>query len=73
MPVPVVDMKHLPNWQKRGAGVSFRDVRKEGFNPMKQEKVFTVRRETDYSALKTPAIRLFRSTVPRHEVHPSAE
>ena len=45
MLVPVVDMKHLPNWQKRGAGVSFRDVRKEGFNPMKQEKVFTVRRE----------------------------
>ena len=27
----------------------------------------------DYSALKTPAIRLFRSTVPRHRVHPSAE
>ena len=25
--------------------VSFQNVRKEGFNPVKQEKVFTVRRE----------------------------
>ena len=34
-------------WQQRfpDVGVSFQDVQKEGFNPMKQEKVFTVRRE----------------------------
>ena len=40
-----INYNDLPNWQKRGVGVSFRDVQKEGFNPMKQEKVFTVRRE----------------------------
>ena len=40
-----INYNDLPNWQKRGVGVSFRDVQKEGFNPMKQEKAFTVRRE----------------------------
>ena len=40
-----INYNDLPNWQKRGVGVSFRVVQKEGFNPMKQEKVFTVRRE----------------------------
>lgn len=40
-----VNYNDLPNWQKRGVGVKFADVRKEGFNPMKQEKVLTVRRE----------------------------
>ncbi len=40
-----INYNDLPNWQKRGVGVAFTDVRKEGFNPMKQEKVLTVRRE----------------------------
>ncbi len=40
-----INYNDLPDWQKRGVGVSFQDVQKEGFNPMKQEKVFTVRRE----------------------------
>ena len=40
-----INYNDLPNWQKRGVGISFRVVQKEGFNPMKQEKVFTVRRE----------------------------
>ena len=40
-----INYNDLPNWQKRGVGVSFQDVQKEGYNPMKQEKVFTVRRE----------------------------
>ncbi len=40
-----INYNDLPNWQKRGVGVSFQDVQKEGFNPMKQEKVLTVRRE----------------------------
>ena len=40
-----INYNDLPNWQKRGVGVSFQDVQKEGFNPMKQEQVFTVRRE----------------------------
>ena len=40
-----INYNDLPDWQKRGVGVTFEDVRKEGFNPLKQEKVFTVRRE----------------------------
>lgn len=40
-----INYNDLPNWQKRGVGVSFQDVQKEGFNPMKQEKVLTVRRK----------------------------
>ena len=40
-----INYNDLPNWQKRGVGVVFQDVQKEGFNPVRQEKVFTVRRE----------------------------
>ncbi len=40
-----INYNALPNWQKRGVGVVFADIQKEGFNPMKQEKVLTVRRE----------------------------
>ena len=40
-----INYNDLPNWQKRGVGVAFADIRKEGFNPMKQEKVLTVRKE----------------------------
>ena len=35
----------LPGWQKRGIGITWDNVRKEGWNPQKQEKTFTVRRE----------------------------
>ncbi len=40
-----INYNDLPNWQKRGVGVAFRDVVKEGFNPVKNEKVTTLRRE----------------------------
>ncbi len=40
-----INYNDLPNWQKRGVGVAFTDVQKEGFNPMKQEKVLAVRKE----------------------------
>lgn len=40
-----INYNDLPNWQKRGVGVAFADIQKEGFNPMKQEKVLTVRKE----------------------------
>jgi len=40
-----INYNDLPNWQKRGVGIAFADIQKEGFNPMKQEKVLTVRRE----------------------------
>ncbi|MBQ9010491.1 MAG: guanylyltransferase [Clostridia bacterium] len=40
-----INYNDLPNWQKRGVGITFADVQKEGFNPVSQEKVLTVRRE----------------------------
>ena len=40
-----INYNDLPNWQKRGVGVVYADIQKEGFNPLKQEKVLTVRRE----------------------------
>ena len=46
-----INYNDLPNWQKRGVGVSFQEISKESFNPVKKEKVFTVRREltVDYN------------------------
>ena len=40
-----INYNELPSWQKRGIGVYFADVEKEGFNPVKQETVMTTRRE----------------------------
>ena len=40
-----INYNDLPSWQKRGIGVYFRDVSKEGYNPVKEEKVVTQRRE----------------------------
>lgn len=40
-----INYNDLPAWQKRGIGIYFADVQKEGFNPVKQEKVLTMRRE----------------------------
>ena len=40
-----INYNDLSNWQKRGVGVSFAEVQKEGFDPIKQEKTQTTRRE----------------------------
>ena len=40
-----INYNGLPSWQKRGIGVYFQDVSKEGYNPVKDEKVVTQRRE----------------------------
>ena len=40
-----INYNDLPSWQKRGIGVYFQDVSKEGYNPVKDEKVVTQRRE----------------------------
>lgn len=40
-----INYNELPSWQKRGIGVYFRNVSKEGYNPVKDEKVMTQRRE----------------------------
>ena len=40
-----INYNDLPSWQKRGMGIYFADVDKEGFNPITNEKVITKRRE----------------------------
>lgn len=40
-----INYKDLPSWQKRGIGVYYQDVSKEGYNPVKDEKVMTQRKE----------------------------
>lgn len=40
-----INYNDLPNWQKRGVGILYRDVEKEGFNPITKETVKTMRRE----------------------------
>lgn len=40
-----INYNDLPSWQKRGMGIYFKDVNKEGFNPITDETVITKRRE----------------------------
>ena len=40
-----INYNDLPAWQKRGIGVYFQNVSKEGYNPIKDEKVVAQRRE----------------------------
>lgn len=40
-----INYNHLPSWQKRGVGVYFAEVQKEGFNPARNEKTMVLRRE----------------------------
>ena len=40
-----INFNDLPNWQKRGSGLVFREVETEGFNPLTKEKVMTMRRK----------------------------
>lgn len=39
-----INFNNLPNWQKRGIGVYWKEVEKEGFNPKTKEKVLVKRR-----------------------------
>ena len=39
-----INFNELPNWQKRGIGVYWKDIQKEGFNPKINEKVLVNRR-----------------------------
>ena len=45
-----INYNDLPSWQKRGTGVYFTDIMKEGFNPITNEKVMVKRRglKVDY-------------------------
>jgi tRNA(His) guanylyltransferase len=40
-----INFNELPNWQKRGIGLYFAEVKKEGFNPKTKEKTVVKRRE----------------------------
>ncbi|RFS16499.1 tRNA(His) guanylyltransferase Thg1 family protein [Emticicia sp. C21] len=40
-----INFNHLPNWQKRGIGVYWKEVEREGFNPKTNQKLLTRRRE----------------------------
>ncbi|OQP47462.1 guanylyltransferase [Niastella yeongjuensis] len=45
-----INFNELPNWQKRGIGVYWKDVKKEGFNPKTNQTVLVDKRElyTDF-------------------------
>lgn len=40
-----INFNDLPNWQKRGIGIYWKNIEKVGFNPKTNEKVVTQRRE----------------------------
>jgi tRNA(His) guanylyltransferase len=45
-----INLNELPSWQKRGVGIYWEEVMKEGFNPKTKETVLTKRRQlkTDF-------------------------
>lgn len=40
-----IDFDEVPTWQRYGTGIFFKDIIREGFNPIKNEKVLAKRRE----------------------------
>lgn len=40
-----IDFDSVPNWQRYGCGIYFKEIEREGFNPIKNEKVIAKRRE----------------------------
>jgi tRNA(His) 5'-end guanylyltransferase len=40
-----INFNDLPAWQKRGVGIYFKNVEKQGYNPKSQEQIATQRRE----------------------------
>ena len=40
-----INFDEVPKWQTHGVGVYFKDIEREGFNPIKNEKVIAKRRE----------------------------
>ena len=56
-----INFDELPNWQKHGVGVYFKEIEREGFNPIKKEKVIAKRRElfADYDIPEGDEYRKF--------------
>ncbi len=48
-----INYNDLPGWQKKGVGVYFKDIEKEGVDPIKKETEKAVRREL-YADLDIP-------------------
>jgi len=42
-----INYNELPNWQKRGIGMYWSEMDKEGWNPVKKETVFTKRKQIE--------------------------
>jgi tRNA(His) 5'-end guanylyltransferase len=40
-----IEFDEVPNWQRYGTGIYYRNIVREGFNPIKNEKVLAKRRE----------------------------
>ena len=40
-----IDFDSVPNWQRYGCGIYFKEIEREGFNPIKNKKVIAKRRE----------------------------
>ena len=57
-----INYNDLPAWQKRGQGVYYRNVQKEGLDPRTNTKVFTERREL-YTDLELPLGTEYRKFV----------
>ena len=57
-----INYNDLPGWQKKGVGVYFKDIEKEGFDPIKKETVKAVRREL-YADLDIPLGEEYKSYV----------
>ncbi len=57
-----INYNDLPAWQKRGQGVYFRNVQKEGVDPRTNTKVLTERREL-YTDLELPLGTEYRKFV----------
>ena len=56
-----INYNDLPVWQKRGIGVYYQDVSKEGYNPVKEEKIIIQRKGfmEDYEILFGKGYREF--------------
>ena len=57
-----INYNDLPLWQKRGTGVYYKDILKEGYNPVADEKVM-VKRRTLYTDYELPIENEYRSFI----------
>ena len=65
-----INFNELPNWQKRGIGIYWKDVKKEGFNPKTNQTVLVDKRElyADYELPMRDEYNLFiKALMEKHE------